>query len=435
MNAKTDKSRPRQREVHTRATPLHLVIVTIVVALCVSCFASVGATQSALQLDGSLKSSTLAAHNPDDPALFPDRWTATQLLRFRLNANLALADWAAADLSYEQRAQYVTSQGAGRSGGVLPSFATAPYRIWQLDWQLAEADDRFIYRHEFDRASVTLQPNWGRAVIGRQAIGLGRGVLFSAVDIFSPFTPAEVDREWRRGVDAVRIEARLAETSSAEFIAAFGQSWDDSAVIGRLRGFTGKVDFEIVLGKRAEDQFIAGITSAAVGDAEVHLELALFHTPEQHPDGGLFGDDHLVGKAVLGASYTFDIGNGLTVLGEYHYSGFGVEDTSTLSTRLLDPTFQERVLRGDVQILSQHALGLQASYIIDESFGAGALLLTNPVDGSGLFSPSLSWDLTDHASLRFSVFLPWGAEPERGQIQSAYGTSPQSVFVQFTTFF
>jgi hypothetical protein len=432
----------------TSTATLRCAISSVIAVMCIACFASTQATagsiedatildivQSALKMGGSLKSTTLVSHHPDDPVLFPDRWTGTQLLRLRLNVTLELADWAEADLSYEQRAWYVTSEDAGRSAGVLPSFASAPYRIWQLDWQLAEVDDRFFYRHELDRAAITLQPKWGSVVIGRQAIGLGRGVLFSAVDMFSPFTPAEVDREWRRGVDAVRVEARLTETSSAEFITVFGEAWDDSAVIGRVRGFTGNVDGEIVLGKRAEDLFVAGITSAALGDAEVHLELALFHTPEQHPDGGLFANDHLVGKAVLGCSYTFDIGNGLTVLGEYHYSGFGVEDTSQLSARLHDPTFQERLLRGDFQILGQHALGVQASYTIDESFSAGGLVLNNPVDGSGLFSPILNWDITEQSSMRFSVFLPWGAEPKRGQIQSEYGTSPQSLFVQFSTYF
>jgi len=385
------------------------------------------------ELDGSLKSSTLVSHNPGDRVLFPDRWNGTQLLRFRLNLNLELADWADADFAYEHRAQYFTSQGAG-GGGVLPGFGDGPYRLWQLDWQIASADDYF-YRHELDRASVTLRPTWGRVVLGRQAIGLGRGTLFSAVDMFSTFSPSEVDREWRRGVDAVRLETRLSDTSSAELIGVFGRSWDDSALLGRVRGFVGNMDGEIIFGKRAEDLFIAGVTSATVGDAEVHMELALFDTPERHPDGGLFGNDHLIGKAVIGSSYTFDIGNGITVMGEYHYNGFGVEDTSRLNNRLADSDIQERLLRGDFQTLGQHSVGIQSSYIINETFSVGALLLNNIEDGSGLFSPTLNWDLSDRSSLRFSAFLPWGDEPKRGQLRSEHGASPASFFVQFSTYF
>lgn len=390
-------------------------------------------TESAFQVDGSFKSSTLVSQNPGDRTIFQDRWTGAELLRLRLNLHWKLSEWADADFTYEHRAQYATSPGGGR-GGMLPSLGAGPYRLEQLDWQLTKGEDYF-YRHEIDRAAITLRPSWGNVVIGRQAIGLGRGTLFSAVDMFSTFTPAEVDREWRRGIDAVRLETPLTDTTSAELIGVFGRSWDDSALLGRVRGFVGNVDGEIVLGKRAEDLFIAGITSATVGDAEVHLELALFDTPEHQPGGGLFGNDHLVGKAVLGSSYTFNIGNGLTVMGEYHYNGFGVEDSFDLNDRLQDAAFQKRILRGDFQTIGQHALGIQSSYIINETFSVGALLLNNPVDGSGLFSPTLNWDLTDNSSIRFSAFLPWGDEPKRGQIRSEHGTTPRSFFIQFSTYF
>jgi hypothetical protein len=149
------------------------------------------------------------------------------------------------ELAYEQRAS-MTSKDAGAAGtGILPSGGKAPYRIGQLDWELAEDDDTFIYRHEVDRALVALHPDWGEVIMGRQAIGLGRGVLFGAVDVFSPFSPAEVDREWRRGVDAARVEYRISDTSSAEVLAAFGENWDDSALLGRFRGYIGNIDGEL----------------------------------------------------------------------------------------------------------------------------------------------------------------------------------------------
>ena len=390
--------------------------------------------ESRFDFNGSFKTTGLAAHNPGDQRLFPDRWTGTGLLRLRLNADVTLSDTTRAAIAYEHRAQYVTSPGAG-GGGVLPTLGEAPYRLTQLDWQLARSGDDFYYRHEIDRASLTFTPGWGRVVVGRQGIGLGRGTLFSAVDMFSPFTPAEVDREWRRGVDAIRLERSLTDTVSAELIGVFGRSWDESALLGRVRGFVGNIDGELILGKRAEDYFIAGVTSAVVGDAEVHFELALFNTPEDQPAGGLFGNDNLVAKAVLGSSYTFDVGNGLTILGEYHYNGFGVEDSSDLTVRIREPSFQERILRGDFQTLGQHALGLQASYVFNETFAGGLLFLGNPEDGSGLMAPSLNWDLSDDASVRFSLFLPWGSEPSRGRLRSEYGSTPSSLFVQFSTYF
>lgn len=382
-----------------------------------------------------MKVTSLFSYAPDDPILYPSRRSAVGLARVRLGLDVRFSELAAAQLAYEHRMQLSSgSGGLSASAGVLPSFAAAPYLLAQLDWQLT-ADDRFSYRHEIDRAFVALRPKWGEVTIGRQAIGLGRGVLFSAVDVFSPFSPAEVDREWRRGVDALRIEYRTSDTTSIELLGAFGRSWDDSAVLFRARGYIGDVDGEFILGKRAEDTMIAGTMSGIVGDAEVHAELALFDTPERQPDGGLFGEDDLVLKAVIGSSYTFNVGNGLTVLGEYHYSGFGVKDIEDALKRVADPAFQERYLRGDAQILGRHALGLQSTYPINESWATALLVLVSPADGSGLIAPSLAWDFSQNASARLSAFLPWGPDPHRGTLESEYGASPASLFLQVSMYF
>jgi hypothetical protein len=50
--------------------------------------------------------------------------------------------------------------------------------------------------------------------------GWRRGVLFTAVDLFAPFSPLEADREWRAGVDAVRTDIKLTERSSIDLVGA-----------------------------------------------------------------------------------------------------------------------------------------------------------------------------------------------------------------------
>ncbi|MCH7862042.1 MAG: hypothetical protein IH998_10200 [Proteobacteria bacterium] len=310
-----------------------------------------------------------------------------------------------------------------------PVFLTDPAAVRAA--MVERAED---FRHG-DLWRRVMHPAWGEIIIGRQAIGLGRGVLFGAVDMFSTFGTVEVDREWRRGIDALRFEYRLSDTSSVELIAVFGRSRDDSALLGRLRGFIGNIDAELIIGKRARDNVFAGILSGNLGDAEVHLELAVFNTPESQPDGGIFGKDDLVGKAVFGGSYTFDVGRGLTVFAEYHYSGFGVKDLSDALARLLDRAFQERLLRGDMQILGRHALAIQLSYQLTDTLSTGFMVLESPTDGSGLASTSLIWSHAENATLSTSLLLPWGASPRRGRLESEYGASPISLFAQWTLYF
>ena len=177
------------------------------------------------------------------------------------------------------------------------------------------------------------------------------------------------------------------------------------------------------------------VLSSTVGDAEAHVEFAVFDVPEGFPDDRLFGQRNLIGKAVFGMSHTFGVGNGLTVLGEYHYSGFGVEHIADAIARFSDPAFEERVLRGDTQITGQHAIGLQASYPFSDACSAGVLFLVSPEDGSGLAAPSVRFDIAENTTLAASAFIPWGREPSGGAFESEYGGSPVSFFLHLSVYF
>ena len=255
------------------------------------------------------------------------------------------------------------------------------------------------------------------------------------MDIFSPFSPLEVDREWRQGVDAARVEYQLSDTSSAEVIAAIGETWEKSALIARLRGYFDDIDAEFIFGKRADDLMVAGVASAAVMEAEVHCELALYNTPEAQTDGGIFNNDHEVAKAVFGGSYTFDVGHGLTFLAEYHYSGFGLKDVSRATDKIAESTFAERVIRGDTQTLGREAFAYQLSYPFSISLNGAFLVLHSPQDGSAVLSPSLIWDFSKSASLLGSIFIPFGNQPYGGQVKSEYGSTPLSFFLQLRMYY
>ncbi len=386
-----------------------------------------------MDLDVAGKWTTQASHAPHDPILNPQRDSVSQYLRLRLGWDTHWSDRVDTQLAYEQRAFWLSDPIAGR-GQLVAAPQETLYRVTQADWQIADHTDRFAYHHEIDRAHVAYHPEWGEVVVGRQAIGLGRGVIFSSLDLFAPFSPLDVDREWRRGVDAVRGEYRLTDTSSAEVIGVFGETWEQSALLGRVRGYIGNMDGELIAGKRALDRFVGTSLSATLLDAEVHAECTLFHTPEVIDTDTVFSHDHTALKAVLGASYTFDIGSGLSVLGEYQYNGFGVENTSQLNLRLLDQAFQRRILYGDMQTLGQDALALQCAYLLGDSVNVGLLVLNNPGDHSGLAVPNLVWDINSSMRILGSVYCPWGAPTQNGQIRSEYGGTPVSAFLQMAVY-
>jgi len=386
--------------------------------------------EAAVSLRTSLKAGAVLSRAPEDPLLFPERESGASLWRLRLEAEARPGPLATVVIAYEHRLR-VESGGGGIAslGGALPAEAPAPYRIRQLDWSLSQGTG-LSWRHEIDRAALALHVPYVEATVGRQAVGWGRGVLFGAVDLFSPFSPLEADREWRRGVDALRADVKLADRVSLDAVAAFGETLGASTLAARLRGYAGKVDGEVVLGRRARD-LVAGVTSsAAVGDAELHGELAFFRSPDPLPAGGELGDDRLALKAVAGGSYRFAVGRGLVVFVEYHHSGFGVREARDAIALLADPGFRARYARGDSQILGRHALALLASLELTNEVTAQALWLQSPSDGSGVVSPSAVVTLSDSVSIQANAYLPFGAAPDGLVLRSEYGATPLSVFVQ-----
>ncbi len=371
---------------------------------------------TAFTLRQSLKSSGLFSLMPDDPLLFPDRGIAEGLWRYRVEPALRLSDDMSFDAAVEQRIHAFSSFRA--FSGVLPVEGQAPYRIRQLDWELA-AGAYGQWHLEIDRAALHMNAGAVTLTAGRQAIGWGRGVLFGAIDLFSPFSPLEADREWRRGVDAVRANVKLADRTSLDAVSAFGTDIDHSAFAARWQTDTGKADLEIAGGRRARDVFIGGATSAPVGPAELHGEFAVFDTPTD-----------VVTKVVAGGSYRIPVGNGLLWFFEYHYSGFGAASPEQIVPMLADPAFQERYLRGDTQILGRHAIASLVSYESSPEWTYGLQWLQSPVDASGIVMPQLTRTFSDQLSFFFSGYVPYGRAPIGAVFMSEYGVSPLAAFIQ-----
>jgi hypothetical protein len=399
----------------------------LVAALLSAVPAAAGADGLDLEVATALKSALVVSRAPDAPLLFPERDTAVALWRLRLAPELTVGEHVTMSAAYEQRIR-PAPQGMTLGLGVLPGEVAAPFRLTQLDWQIGSGS-AYTWRHEIDRLAIAVHAGRLELTAGRQAVGWGRGVLFSAIDLFAPFSPLEADREWRRGVDAVRAEVTLFDTISADAMAAIGPSLDESAFAGRVRGYRGDVDLELVAGWRARDLMIGVTTSAAIRDAEVHGELAAFRTPEPPPAGAQLGQRGVV-KAVVGGSYQLAIGNGVPVFVEYHYSGFGAVRARDVVALLAEPAFRARLERGDTQILGRHAITAYATYELGPELATGLRCIVSPRDGSGVLVPTATATLGDRLAVTAALYVPWGATPVDTTLQSEYGSAGLTGFVQ-----
>ena len=223
--------------------------------------------------------------------------------------------WVNFRLAYEQRARNVSEQtGAAAGSGFLLPTTRAPHRVRQLDASLVSVGSTYSYRHEIDRAFAAFHIGNAEVTAGRQVIGWGRGLFFGAVDLFAPFTPLESDREWRRGIDAIRSSIPLTDLISLDSLFVAGSSLDESAYAVRLQGYMGDIDGEVMFGRRADDCFGAVSSSRPLFGAEVYGELSVFRTD----DGAAQGRGDTVVKTVLGSSYSLNLYRQILIAGEYH---------------------------------------------------------------------------------------------------------------------
>lgn len=413
-------------------TPALLGLVVAVAAIAPPARAE-DAPADVLELRSTLKGTFLLARPREVTPLTPDESQVVSLWRLRLEPRASPTGWLTLYAAYEHRVRLGSTESALDSPGLPPGDADAPWRVVPAAGALAQGGT-FAWWHELDRLAAVVRVPHAELTVGRQAVGWGRGVLFGAVDVFSPFTPLEVDREWRRGVDAARLDVQLGARASAEVLGVFSDPFEASAVAGRLRGYLGPVDAELVGGWRAGDGFAGVSASASVLDAELHGELAAFVLEEPWRHGGTFGNDRVVLKAVAGASYQVAVGEGLRLLAEYHFNGFGLEFPVSVAELARDDAFTARLRRGDFQTLGRHLLAAGASYEVGMTLGLGVQLLVDPSDGSGLLAPSLSWDLAESVSLVAAGYVGWGLGPAGLDLRSQLGATPLTFLLRLQVY-
>jgi hypothetical protein len=143
----------------------------------------------------------------------------------------------------------------------------------------------------------------------------------------------------------------------------------------------------------------------------------------------------VVWKVVAGGSYRFAIGAGVLAHAEYHYSGSGAGRPGDIAPLLGTPSFVARYLRGDMQILSRHAVGVSASYEASPELACSTQWLHNPGDRSGIVAPGVTYTFNDAVSLLTSVYLPYGRPPEAGVLRSEHGVVPLAGLLQVRWYF
>ena len=324
----------------------------------------------------------------------------------RLTAAGDPAPWFRYDLHLVQDAWLLTSSTLTAGGLALGDAGPPRYRLTGLRHQWVD-DGNVALRLAADRAWVEYQLGGTRLTLGRQAITFGKARFWNPLDVFLPFDAQQIDREYKRGVDAIRLGVPIGMVSGLDLVATPGrvdgaretsQSWYGSAALARLYTNVRGWDVAVQGGKIYGGYQVGGAVTGVVGPVEIRGEGAYFLALDDAAERVVL-PDHFVG--VVGVGRRFD--SSLDLEAEYFYNGAG--DDSDLTIAL------ERVAASRALQMSEHLVGAAVGYDLMPLLNGTVGGIVSASDGSGIVQPGLTYSVSDESDFLVGAVVAWGPRP------------------------
>jgi hypothetical protein len=318
------------------------------------------------------------------------------------------------DIAYEQSLELVSDPGLGlgpQLGGNASGINWLPLQWTIEDW------DHGSWRHRFDRLFVSAPLGASaEATVGRQTISWATSLILTPADPFAPFDPADPFREYRAGVDALRIQGFASSFTELELVLRPADTPEGTTMtaLGRITTASGPWEVSGWAGVLHDGGAAsAGATLTAAGTAfrgEAELR---------------WPDDVL--RFSIGADRSFSVaGRDLYMVLEYQRDGYGARDPADYAAVLLSAPYQ----RGELQVIGRNELALQASWQATPLLTPELLAVWNLDDGSLLLTPAASYSLSNEMYVRGGFYFGIGA----GRT-TEYGVVPSSLYLSLTAFF
>jgi hypothetical protein len=310
-------------------------------------------------------------------------------------------------------------------------------RWWNLTYGFGN-DDRTAFVHRLDRLSVGFTTERTAWRFGRQAISWGNGMVFTPMDVFNPFDPSAVDKEYKTGDDMLYGQYGFDNGNDLQAVAVVRRDpltgevgMDHSSLAFKYHGFLGMDEYDLLAAEHYGDQILGLGGNVALGGAVWRGDITWTRTDH----------DDLV-SAVSSLSYSWNWGGkNLTGVLELYHNGFGQENSAYAPADLLrNPDLLERVERGELFTLARNYLALSATIEMNPLFLLIPNLFVNLDDPSALAQLVAQFDVRQNFLFMAALNVPVGpAGSEYGGIESPidgkYFSSGPGLFAQLAWYF
>jgi hypothetical protein len=292
---------------------------------------------------------------------------------------------------------------------VVDQTVTDDDRRWvDLTWQIDDGK-RHTSFHRLDRLALQWQPGNWNFTLGRQAVSWGSGIVFQPLDLFSPFSPTVVDRDYKGGEDLLLVDRLLDNGHDLQLLHVIRR--DDerhvtsevSSTAFKWHGFAGIFEFEVLAAEHYDERVVGVSLRVPVGQALVRSDIVA----NKYESTG--GDDSWRYSGILNLDYSFVVRqHNAYVFAEYFHNDWGVKDLPA-SIAALPDALAERLGRGELFNLMRDYVAVGGSYEWHPLVNQTLTLISNLHDSSTLAQMQVSYSPGDHQSLEVGWIEPLGA--------------------------
>ena len=264
-------------------------------------------------------------------------------------------------------------------------------RLMNLTWEI---DDGRRHRavHRFDRFALEYRRRNLSVTVGRQAVSWGSGRVFQPMDLFNPFAPTTVDRDYKPGDDVVLVEQAFGGSDLQLLYVArrneYGKVGTDSASRAiKWHGFLGGGEIEVLGARHYLDDVLGLTVRVPIGGAILRTDVT---------GTRLEADEEWYVSGIVNIDWAFDLfGRAAFGFVEYFHNDFGVGALPERRSELPNPL---AALGGELfNVMRDYAVGdLLFNLMRDYLVPSGRL-----TSGARLWTQSLTTivNLDDRSSL------------------------------------
>jgi hypothetical protein len=253
-------------------------------------------------------------------------------------------------------------------------------------------DDDYILYHRLDRLSLTMRQKRLVVRLGRQAVTWGNGLLFNPMDLFNPFAPTDIEREYKVGDDMASAQFSFGQSGEVQFLyvprrdpSTGDLESDESSLAGKVHFAKDTTEFDIMAAQHFEDEVVGAGCAGYLGDTAWRLDATWTFLDEKSDE-----TDFLSFVANMDYSWVWREKNFYGFV-EIFYNGLG-NDRYFDSLMMRDVA--ERLDRGELFTLGRFYVAGQVRMEIHPLVNVFFAVIHNTNDPSGIFQPRLTWDVT-----------------------------------------